>query len=536
MIIIYIQYTNTITCFRLTYALCLLCVEEWTTTKKVINHKTRQTETRVQRQIVMEDGKVIADSGPQVTTRTNEDNNQEEVESTSKKKNGDSNKAPGHGYIRVPGSEQVVSEKVETRSKTREAKQEQLQYHDEGLRELTGFEVHKKALVAPNDLIELREELDSGPKGNLTHYSSKTRKTCDKEEIKEIGKLHRDGERTNEVTRTLHHEECDDDEVPEYETEGIQMPEAFRETSRKVQYHKNYLDEEEEDKFDRQNSKKLAIANVERYHDKDSKYDTNTKNMSTSTTNKWVESHFGSESDYSGSGRSSGSDDIIRKSRTKAGGNVIHIEMESRRSPAPSNRSYLDRERDTFTSRTLGQTTSATNQHIKQHEQATQLRSSSRGSSPSPPQSPSVVKHNPDPVHLYTYSPTPRAVSSQRHANGTPTNGVRQHRIVYEGDQNDYRQYKYRVEGNTSTNRSKSPAGRRSKSPASQRAKSPASVISVTTVTKENVRSGRSTPSKTFCFGDGNDYTYHRNVANERLQEVNNNARKGTVYHSVRPA
>lgn len=73
--------------------------------------------------------------------------------------------------------------------------------------------MHKKALVSPNDLIELRDDLDAGPKGQLTHYSSKSRKTCDKEEIKEIGKMSRDGERTTEVTRTMHHEEIDDDEV-----------------------------------------------------------------------------------------------------------------------------------------------------------------------------------------------------------------------------------------------------------------------------------------------------------------------------------
>ena len=180
----------------------------------MINHKTRQTETRVQRQLVMEDGKVIADSGPQVHTKTKEDNQQEEVESTTKRKNGDTKRVPGHGYICVPGSTQVVSEKVETRSKTREAKQEEMQYHDEGLRELTGFEVHKKALVSPNDLIELRDDLEPGnPRGNLVHYSSKSRKTCDKDEIKETGKLNPDGELITEMTRTMQHEEIDDDEV-----------------------------------------------------------------------------------------------------------------------------------------------------------------------------------------------------------------------------------------------------------------------------------------------------------------------------------
>lgn len=501
----------------------LMALEEWTTTRKIINHKTRQTETRVQRQIVMEDGKVIADSGPQVTTRTKEDNDQEEIESTSKKTNGNRNKAPGHGYIRVPGSTQVVSEKTETRSKTREAKQENLQYHDEGLRELTGFDVHKKALVSPNDLIELRDEIDSGPKGNLTHYSSKTRKTCDKEEIKEIGKVHRDGERTTEVTRTMHHEEVDDDELPERDTIGMQLPEAYRETSRNVQYHKNWDDEDEEDAIARTNSKKLAIANVERHHDSMRRYKSaidSTKE--TNTTDKWVESHFGSESDFSGSGPSSGSDEVVRKARTKAGGNIINIELESHRVRTPTGSNRGNVEKDTFTSRTFGQNTTSSHVQSSKSTQRAQTRGSSRGSSPSPPRSPKTSR-NPQPVHLYTYSPSPRA--SPLPKTSTPL-AFRQHKVVYEGDDEDYSRYNYRVNGSS---------GRRSKSP-SRRSASPGHGLYTQTTTVKETRSGRSTPSKTFCFGDANDTSYHRTVKNERIRDVNHNRRDGVIYHSVRPA
>lgn len=48
----------------------------------VICRWTVQTETRVQRQLVLENGKVIADTGPQITTRTTEDNKVEESEDT----------------------------------------------------------------------------------------------------------------------------------------------------------------------------------------------------------------------------------------------------------------------------------------------------------------------------------------------------------------------------------------------------------------------------------------------------------------------
>ena len=47
------------------------------TTKRTINHRTKQIETRIQRQIVIEDGKVISDTGPLVTTKTLEDNKEE---------------------------------------------------------------------------------------------------------------------------------------------------------------------------------------------------------------------------------------------------------------------------------------------------------------------------------------------------------------------------------------------------------------------------------------------------------------------------
>lgn len=50
---------------------------ELITTKRIINHRTKQIETRVQRQIVMEDGVVISDTGPLVTTKTLEDSKEE---------------------------------------------------------------------------------------------------------------------------------------------------------------------------------------------------------------------------------------------------------------------------------------------------------------------------------------------------------------------------------------------------------------------------------------------------------------------------
>lgn len=57
-------------------------VEEWVTKKKVELTTKKQIETRVKRQVVLEDGKVVEDSGPIVTTNTTEDTEKQEHEQT----------------------------------------------------------------------------------------------------------------------------------------------------------------------------------------------------------------------------------------------------------------------------------------------------------------------------------------------------------------------------------------------------------------------------------------------------------------------
>ncbi|GFY77212.1 uncharacterized protein TNIN_65521, partial [Trichonephila inaurata madagascariensis] len=110
--------------------------EEWTTSKRVVNHKTKQVETRVQRQLVLEDGRVIADSGPQVTTKTKEDVRVEESENTEHKSTGDD--PPGPGYELIPGSTKVISEKTESNQTMTETKEENRQMHDDNIRDLSG--------------------------------------------------------------------------------------------------------------------------------------------------------------------------------------------------------------------------------------------------------------------------------------------------------------------------------------------------------------------------------------------------------------
>lgn len=60
----------------------MLFIEEWITKRKTELTTTRQIETHVKRQVVFEDGKVIEDSGPIVSTNTTEDTDKQETETT----------------------------------------------------------------------------------------------------------------------------------------------------------------------------------------------------------------------------------------------------------------------------------------------------------------------------------------------------------------------------------------------------------------------------------------------------------------------
>ncbi|XP_014244119.1 uncharacterized protein LOC106663643 isoform X2 [Cimex lectularius] len=94
--------------------------EEWVTKKKVEVVTKRQIATRVQREVLLEDGKVIQDSGPKVTTTTTEDTQKQESENTEHHDIGD-----GVGSEWVTTSDPAVltevrEKKVTTREETNE--------------------------------------------------------------------------------------------------------------------------------------------------------------------------------------------------------------------------------------------------------------------------------------------------------------------------------------------------------------------------------------------------------------------------------
>lgn len=229
--------------------------EEWAESKRKINHKTRQVETRVQRQLVMEDGKVIADSGPQIVTRIKEDNKVEESEKKRTPKNGKTKILKSvtlTGGGSCDDAERVLGEKKEIHRVSREMREENMQYHDENLKELSGHDVHRKALCSPNELITITNKSDSDdeerkpPRGKMVHYEAKGKKSQDTDEILEVSKLAIDGSVTKEVKRTRHHEEFSDDEKPDEtgEAEALwEKPTVTRSSRRHFDYVNDFDDD-----------------------------------------------------------------------------------------------------------------------------------------------------------------------------------------------------------------------------------------------------------------------------------------------------
>lgn len=64
------------------FYLCITLTEEIITKRKTDIITTKQIETRVKRNVVLEDGKVVEDSGPIVSTNTTEDVEKQESEET----------------------------------------------------------------------------------------------------------------------------------------------------------------------------------------------------------------------------------------------------------------------------------------------------------------------------------------------------------------------------------------------------------------------------------------------------------------------
>ncbi|XP_076345624.1 uncharacterized protein LOC143244577 isoform X2 [Tachypleus tridentatus] len=207
----------------------------------------------------------------------------------------------------------------------KENKEENMQLHNETFHELTGSEFHQRALISPDNALSIVtndiENSQSYP-GKIVHYSCRSNKVTDKEEVKEVSEL-KDGELTTETTRTHHHEEQEDDEVPENAVDEATLPEIFKETTKNIEYYKNdgeFENLSENIQCERDKNMIRETFPCERDPVVWKTLGVNEEDtIRNSETTRWLENYFGSES----------GGNITEPNRTKAGGNVIKIHMTS---------------------------------------------------------------------------------------------------------------------------------------------------------------------------------------------------------------
>ncbi|KAI4482440.1 hypothetical protein M0802_013708, partial [Mischocyttarus mexicanus] len=194
---------------------------EWETRKKKEITTTRQIETRVKRQVVLEDGEVVVDSGPFVTTNTTEDVEQQEHTTEERRTTGDQ---PQEVEWPVTGKETtdsiVQKELNETVVKSREEIEERLETEDRQQLGDISDEAYQKAVQSNRGdlriaLAESAKQIspETGPR--IVQHTTRSNKVIDTEKTLEKQELKSDGLIVTEKKKTVEHEEINDDEVPD---------------------------------------------------------------------------------------------------------------------------------------------------------------------------------------------------------------------------------------------------------------------------------------------------------------------------------
>ncbi|XP_029167005.1 uncharacterized protein LOC114937633 isoform X2 [Nylanderia fulva] len=236
-------------------SVALIKEEEWETRKKKEITTTRQIETRVKRQVVLEDGEVVVDSGPLVTTNTTEDVEQQEHTTQERRTTGDQPqevdwRPAAGGIVTGSGSNIVQKELNETVVRSREEIEERLETEDRQQLGDISDEAYQKAVR--NNRGDLRVALaesskqlapQSGPR--VIQHTTKSNKVIDTEKTLETKELKADGLIVTEKKRTVEHEEIKDDEVPDDgENDDDEAAETRKEGSQR------YVKRREEDVVD----------------------------------------------------------------------------------------------------------------------------------------------------------------------------------------------------------------------------------------------------------------------------------------------
>ncbi|KAL0100001.1 hypothetical protein PUN28_019468 [Cardiocondyla obscurior] len=235
-------------------SVALIKEEEWETRKKKEITTTRQIETRVKRQVVLEDGEVVVDSGPLVTTNTTEDVEQQEHTTQERRTTGDQPREvdwqPAAGGIVAGNGGNIVQKELnETVMRSREEIEERLETEDRQQLGDISDEAYQKAVR--NNKGDLRVALaesskqlaaQSGPR--VIQHTTRSNKVIDTEKTLEKKELKADGLIVTEKKRTVEHEEIKDDEVPDDGKNDDDASETKKESSQR------YVKKREEDVVD----------------------------------------------------------------------------------------------------------------------------------------------------------------------------------------------------------------------------------------------------------------------------------------------
>ncbi|XP_063974929.1 serine/arginine repetitive matrix protein 2 isoform X1 [Diachasmimorpha longicaudata] len=221
--------------------------EEWETRKKKEITTTRQIETRVKRQVVLEDGEVVKDSGPLVTTNTTEDVEQQEHTTQERKTNGDEPKKLDWEAPTTAAGPVVQKELNETIVRSREETEELLETEDRRQFGDITDEAYQQAVR--NNRGDLRLALaessrqvavNTGPR--IVQHKTKSNKVIDTEKTLERKEFKPDGAIVTETKKSVEHEEIGDVEAPE--GVGDEPVETRKESSQR------FLKQREEDVVD----------------------------------------------------------------------------------------------------------------------------------------------------------------------------------------------------------------------------------------------------------------------------------------------
>ncbi|KAL1497205.1 hypothetical protein ABEB36_008202 [Hypothenemus hampei] len=207
--------------------------EEWISKKKTEVLNTKQIETRVKRQVVLEDGKVVEDSGPMVTTNTTEDTETQEHHQTELRKvgdddvdgpralEGDNAVVEKSNWVAASNSDGIVREVKERRVVSREETEEVKETEDvQHLGDITDEDFLAAVNSGRSDIRSVlrsseagRALVSTGPR--VIRDTSKGKKVTDTEDTRELSSVLAGGKIVTETQRTTEHEEVDDDDLPE---------------------------------------------------------------------------------------------------------------------------------------------------------------------------------------------------------------------------------------------------------------------------------------------------------------------------------